>query len=271
MPYVDVPGAQLFYEVEGSTGAPVLLIMGFGVPGRMWKAQVRALAPHHQVAWFDNHAASDGPSLPRPTTIHNMAAQAIAVLDVLGWDTAHIVGVSMGGMIAQELALGFRARLRSLTLIATHAGGLTRLLPQPKALKLFASAFLGPKRKRAHALQQLVFPEEWLDANNVDKARLRDALDRKVAHSTPLSSRVSHLTAIVRHRAGPRLHELSGLPTLVIKPARDVLIDPKESDRLADLIPGAKLLVLPDAGHGLLHQCADEVSGALLEHFERVD
>lgn len=266
MPIARIAGARLRYDTAGTDGPPVLLVMGFGAPGAMWANQVRALAPRHRVAWFDNCGA--GGSSGSARTTRAMAAQAVALLDHLRWDDAHVVGVSMGGMVAQEIALGHRTRVRTLSLLVTHAGGLRDLAPRPRALALFARGFLGPRGGRAAALQELIYPAEFLAAMAADDtARIAAALSDDVAGSAGLTDRLAQIAAVLRHRTAERLAELAGLPTLVVVAGRDELVSPRACRRLHERIPGATMLELPHAGHAVIHQCADEINAALLAHF----
>jgi len=158
--------------------------------------------------------------------------------------------------------------VRSLSLVVTHPGGLRNLLPPPTSLYLFARGFLGPRRLRARALERLIFPEEYLAG--VDVAPLRTALTG-VAAAAPDRGRLLQLAAVLGHRTGRRLGALAGTPTLVVKAAQDRLIRPEECHRLHTLIPGSRLVEFEDAGHAILHQCADRLNHVLLEHFEQTD
>jgi pimeloyl-ACP methyl ester carboxylesterase len=269
--FVDLPDARLFYETSGESGTPVLLIMGFGVPGHMWLNQIPTLATRHRVAWFDNVGAggrTEGKRSKLPT-MRDLGRHAVAVMDALGWDRAHVVGVSMGGMVAQELALGHTSRIRSLSLVVTHAGGLRNALPPARALALFLTGFLGPRARRARALERLIFPDDYLAG--VDVAPLRRALSDHVVAAAPARDRMLQIAAVMTHRTARRLPALADTPTLVVKAAKDRLIRPRECHRLHTLIPNSRLLELPHAGHAVLHQCADELNDALLDHFARAD
>jgi pimeloyl-ACP methyl ester carboxylesterase len=270
MPYADLPDARVHYATAGAGGTPVLLVMGFGVPGHLWLNQIDALKPHHQVAWFDNAGAGQTTrARRRPASMHDLGRHAIAVLDALGWARAHVVGVSMGGMIAQEIALSWPSRVRSLTLVATHAGGLRAITPPPRSLLMFLRAFLGPRAQRARILEQLIFPEEYL--RTVDVAPLRQALRDQVVSAAPARDRLFQIAAILRHRTGRRLQALADTPTLVVKASRDRLVKPDEHHRLHRLIPNSRLVEFEDAGHAILHQCAARLNELLLAHFAAVD
>ncbi len=270
MPHVDLPDARLFYETSGEAGTPVLLIMGFGVPGHMWLNQIPALAERHRVAWFDNAGAGKTQRRrTRPPTMRDLGRHATGVMDALGWDRAHVVGVSMGGMVAQELALGHQDRVRSLSLLVTHAGGVRNMLPPARALGLFLAGFLGPRAARARALERLIFPDAYL--RGVDVTPLRRALADHVVAAAPAGERALQIAAVMTHRTARRLPTLASTPTLVVKASLDRLIRPRECHRLHTLIPGSRLLELPDAGHAVLHQCAAQLNDALLDHFARAD
>ncbi len=266
---VDVPTARLSLLRAGWPGArPVLLIMGFGMGAIGWIPQLVRLAEGYDaVSW--NHpgigasVAHTPPGLP--VTMAAFADQAAGVLDALGWPDAHVVGVSMGGMIAQHLAARHRGRVRSLTLIATHPGPSWRYLPRREGLELFLKANKGPK-DRVEALEALLIPPS-VRARGItlgpDKEALRVPAER--------AARLAQLRAIVRHDARPFLAGLAGLPTLVIAPEQDILVPARGGSDLAARLPGATLARWPEGGHGVTGHDADALTAALRAHFDGVD
>ncbi len=259
---------NLGYHVAG-TGDPVLLIMGYTMAGRVWVHQWPTLAEHHAVAFYDNRGvgATDAPG--GAYSMHQLASDAVGLLDHLGWQTAHVVGVSMGGMIAQHVALSVPDRVRTLTLIATTAGGRTAALPTARGLRHFLRAQVGNTEKRLDSLTRLLFPPEFIAS--ADVSWLRDVMRHDFTHApVPFSSRRSQLAAILRHDVRRTLPRMARIPTLIVRPGKDALIAPKESDRLKALIPHAQVLRLDDAGHGAIRQCKDRVNEALLQHFATV-
>ena len=115
---------RMSYERAGDAGSKVLLVMGFGFPGAAWRAQIDGLSSQHQVCAFDNvGTGTSEPVTKSTTTMDALAADAFRMLDALGWEKAHVIGVSMGGMIAQHMAAAHPERLHSLSLIATSPGG----------------------------------------------------------------------------------------------------------------------------------------------------
>ncbi|MEL6179325.1 MAG: alpha/beta fold hydrolase [Myxococcota bacterium] len=258
---------RIAYDTTGS-GTAVVLIMGFSGPGRAWDAQIDLLSKQHQVIWFDNRGVGSSDAPRRLYSMRRMAADVANLLDHLGVEQAHVVGVSMGGMISQEFALQYRHRVRSLCLIATHHGGPRSWFAKPQGLKLFLQTHTSPPRSRYEALERLLYTDEYLRSNDPDE--VRETLKLNFGNPAPSWSRFAQAVAVLRHNTAPRLHQLSGVPTLVVKPVEDILIRPSHSDRLAQLIPGARLVPIA-GGHGLVRECADELSALLLEHFAVAD
>ncbi|MCC6646230.1 MAG: alpha/beta hydrolase [Polyangiaceae bacterium] len=254
---------RISFDIAGESGPPVLLIMGFGMSGALWEPQIEALSGAHRVATYD-HLGLGGSERPtRAPTTRRMARDAARVLDALDWTDAHVVGVSMGGMIAQELALLAPTRLRSLTLIATHPGGVLAALPPLAGLARFVQANTSRPEGRVRALARLLYTPEFL--RSPAGARVDARLAQMAGRRAPRETVLGHLGAVARHRAGERLGDVRA-PTLVVRPGRDILIRPRNSDDLAARIPGARLLRLDDAGHGVTFEKADALNAALAAH-----
>src|ERR1051325_8265831 len=121
MPSVDSGGAEIYYETTGD-GDPLVMIMGLGADSRGWTMQQSAFAEHYQLVLIDNRGVGKSSVPPGPYTIKQMAADTIAVMDDAGIDRPHVLGVSLGGAIAQERALAAPERVRSMALGSTWAG-----------------------------------------------------------------------------------------------------------------------------------------------------
>lgn len=271
MQTAELNGTTLAYEVAGE-GSPVLLIMGLAARARAWDLQFHAIRERHRVARFDNRGiGASGPIRGSRTSMKQMARDALALMDHLGWETAHVAGVSMGGMISQELALMARERLRSLALIATHpGGGVFKTIPPVEGLKRFAAVHLGPRQERHKNLARLLFTDAHIES--VGEKHLVNRLATNFGdHPPPRKTLIAQLGAVLTHDTRHRLDALEGLPTLVIKPDEDLLVPPHLSDDLERLIPGARLVSVQGAGHGLMGQDPDTVNRLLLEHFARAE
>lgn len=199
----------------------------------------------------------------------DFARDTVGLLDHLGWSTAHVVGVSMGGMIAQHVALAAPDRIRSLTLIATHAGGVRAALPTVRGLKRFVQANIADRATRVAALSRLLYPDEF--RKTCDQEWLMDVLAHDFADPAPATTRRHQLAAILRHDTRDELHKLPRVPTLIMRPGLDILVKPTQSDVIADRATHATVMRFDDAGHGLIRQCKDAVNAALLAHFKAAD
>lgn len=252
----------IFYDTSGQ-GEPVLMLMGFGMRGLVWRPQIRDLEKHTQVAWYDNRGL--GLSSPqRPGfTMADMASDALEVADALGWETFHVVGVSMGGMVAQELAIAVPERVRTLALVATQPGGPLAILPPARAIPRMLLVGLGGNERRGRFLQKQLHPPGTLDWTTEEERRQR--FEDAHAYHPPGDVRRNQLKAIRRHDVRDRLHTITA-PTLVVQPAKDRVIRPEHSYTLVEKIPRARLLRLPDAGHGLVFHAAPQLNQALLKH-----
>jgi len=268
MPEVQLDGLKLAYDLHGDSDdrTPALMIMGFGLPGRVWRYIVPELASERRVITFDNRGAGHTDAPPGPYRMAQMATDTVRLLDHLGIDKVHLVGVSMGGMIAQELALGHRARITTLSLLATHPGGVANRLPRAVGLWHFLSANLARTRPgRLQAVSRLLFPKAFR-AQVGDEWLLR-VLGEDFEPPPSKVGRRGQLAAVLAHDTRSRLGQLAGLPTLIIKPERDLLIQPRCSELLHRSIPGSTIVRFADAGHGLIRQKGPEIGAALRANF----
>ena len=172
----------------------------------------------------------------------------------------------MGGMISQEVALMAPERVKMLTLIATHAGGVRAVLPTAKGLSLFARINVGSPERRMKRLQQLLYPPEFLEA--VDTGAMEQRMRDQIGRRAPREVLLRQLGAVLRHRTARRLARVSA-PTMVVRPGRDLLIRPGQSDRLARALEGVHMVRLDGAGHGVTFQEASRLNQALRAHFAR--
>lgn len=251
------------YDQTGSKGPRVLMIMGLGMRGAVWKPQIDGLRETHQLAWLDNRGIGESDLPERPFTVRELAEDVLRVADELAWDRFHLVGVSFGGMISQEVALAATSRLKSLTLIATHPGGPLGLAPTAAGVPKWLRSAMGSTETRIEQMAQLLYPAEYLAIADREALMARMRLQFEVMPAKKTS--MFQLLAVARHDTRNKLAGIR-VPTLVVKPSRDELVRPFHSDRLYRGIPGAKLLVVPDAGHGITFQSATEINRAISEH-----
>ena len=265
---VESHGCRLAYDVRGD-GPAVLLIQGVGVHGDGWTPQTDALANRFRCITFDNRGM--GRSQPSgAVTVEQMADDARAILDAEKVESAHVVGHSLGGLVALRLALEARPRVRSLTLMCTFADGKAAAPLTLRMMWLGVRTRLGTRRMRRCGFLRLVTPAGALIGADLDAmaARLAPLFGHDLGDQPPIVS--AQLAAMRKYTAAPRLGELVGLPTLVMSGAHDPISPPRVSEALAAGVPGARHLAFADASHGLPIQHADRVNALLAEHFEKI-
>lgn len=250
MPVLSVPGADLFYDVSGS-GPPLLLIQGVGCIGETWRPQVLGLKFEWHTLIFDNRGI--GRSLPcrGPISIESMAEDARALMDAAGWESAHVAGHSMGGLIAQQLALDAPQRVRSLSLQCTFSRGPQAARLTPRVLWMNLRIRIGTRRSRRRAFLELVMPHEKLATADIEvlAREMADLVGRDLAEQPPIL--MKQVMAMRHHDVSSRLHTLGDIPSMVLAGEHDPIALPVFGRRLASLIPGATFEMLAGASHAL--------------------
>lgn len=268
---VEHRGCRLFWQLRGE-GPPVLWIQGVGVHGDGWRPQVDGLAGRYRSLWFDNRGMGRSQPAAGPVRVEGMAEDALALLDAAGWESAHVVGHSLGGLVAQHLALTARGRVRSLGLLCTFCRGAVGTALTGRMLWLGLRSRVGPRRARRRAFLEIVMPPGALAGADAEAmaARLAPLFGHDLADQPPIA--LQQLAALRAYDSTPRLGELGGIPTLVVAAAHDPIARPAEAGRpLAAGIPGARYAELAHASHGAPIQCAAEVNALLDEHFQRAE
>jgi 3-oxoadipate enol-lactonase len=239
-----VPSAHLFdielhYERAGS-GEPLLLIQGMSGTHVSWGEPFRrALEESFDVVAFDNRGIGLSPRIEAPFTIAEMAADTVGLLDELEIESAHVVGISMGGMIAQELVLANPQRLRSLS-----GGEGSQLMPPENAQKLGEAIQSGDREKAIRASYEINLSFSFRADEDAYAAF------HEMATSVPAAKRVIELQAqaIFGHDTSARLGGIS-TPTLIVHGTVDGVLPFPNGEQIASLIPHARFEVLEDVGH----------------------
>lgn len=266
---VDRAGHSIHYEVLGDEGAPtLLLIMGLGLSSRSWDLLPGLLAGPFRVIVFDNRGTGNSGKRLGLHTMRTFADDAAAVLRAAGVTEqrpAFVFGISLGGMVAQELVLRHPALVKALALGATHAGFFRARHPRLRTMLAFLALItLGPGVD-GRRLARLTVSREFHARSVTDFRRWMKLMkDRSVLTS------VLQLGAVMRHSTHRRLPSLK-LPTLLLTGDRDALIPVENARALEKLIPGAKLRILSGAGHVFPLEQPQATVMALAEHFLGVD
>jgi len=242
----------LWHERRGS-GEPMLWITGFTISAEIFTPVLPLYEPHFECVRYDHRGSGRSGGGGLPTSMPQLAADAAALLDRLGIESAHVHGLSMGGMIAQELALRFPERVRGLILGGTTPGG--PLAARPTLAELRAVRGLG----------SLVFSREFRERH---PERVRELLRHFRAHRAPPRSMLTQLWASVYHDTVSRLGDIQA-PTLVMHGDADGMTPLANARLLAERIPDAELAVLPGAGHAFLLEQPEATRDLIVEWFDR--
>jgi 3-oxoadipate enol-lactonase len=258
MPIADVNGQRLYYEVHGD-GEPLLCVHGLACDTLAWIPQVEAFAAAHRTVIFDNRDVGQSSMAEPGYEIADMARDALGLADELGLDSFHLLGVSMGGAISQEIALQASERVRTLTLAVTFAAGsaYARRLGEVWGARVRQVS----REQHVDELMLLTHSEEFYDNPDL-VAFIRTAILGN-PHPQPADAFCRQLEASARHAARERLGTLT-MPVHVIGAERDILVPVWKSEEIASLIPGAKLTVLPHAPHGTSLERAEEFNSTVL-------
>lgn len=234
----------LHWERTGS-GPPVLLIMGLGLGGGAWWRTVPVLARRLEVITFDNRGVGRSRALLHAYTTEAMADDAVSVLDAAGVDRVHVYGMSLGGMVAQQLALRHAERVRSLVLGATHAGGPYARPSEPDVLAFLLRRLWMGQEEAARQSVPFNYGERCRQEH---PERIAEDLGHRLAHPFARQAYRAQMWAAMMHNCYGRLDRIEA-PTLVVHGSRDRMIPIENGRMIAARIPGARLVELEESGH----------------------
>ena len=272
MPKTNVGDIDLYYEDHGS-GDPLLLIMGLGADANGWMFQTPELAKHYRTVVFDNRGVGRSDKPAGPYTTPQMADDAAHLLDRLGIERAHVCGISMGGMISQELALRHPQRLRSLVLGCTYAKPDAGVM-QNQALS--ASQLGGQVDTHGNididlskldpmmffqTLLPLTFNQSFIET---ELAKVMQMFAGALEYGFDLNAILAQVRATAAHDTTSRLSQIK-LPTLVITGDADRLIPSSNSDYLAEHIPAARLVKIAGGSHAFNIETPTLFNNAVLD------
>jgi pimeloyl-ACP methyl ester carboxylesterase len=272
MPTQIAGDVELHYEDAGS-GPPVVLIMGLGADANAWMLQVPEFAHRHRTIVFDNRGVGRSAKPPGPYTIRQLADDTARLMSGIGIDRAHVVGVSMGGMIAQELALNHPQRVGALVLACTYAA------PGPEIEGIRASSFVffgADASPTAEVVSQLsgldplaifqhmlpvIFSDEFIAGGLLE---IVPQLTAGLAYGFSIEALLGQVHACLTHDTTDRLHQIRH-PTLVLHGTADRLVSPQHADALVDRIPGARFVGVEGGSHAVNLEMPEQFNAHVLE------
>jgi len=278
MSTVKVGDVDLYYEEHGH-GDPLLLIMGLAADSAAWLFQVPAFAEHYRTITFDNRGVGRSAKPAGPYTITVMAKDAVGLLDMLGIARTHVVGVSMGGMIAQELALHHPERVLGLVLACTFPEPDEDVAQQREAtiaqlagtVDAAGALQIDPSRLEPMMLFQTLLPRVFTPTfMQEEMPKLMQLFGGALQWGFSMDAILAQVAAVMGHSTTDRLHQIAA-PTLVITGDADLLISPANSDILAREIPNARLVKVPGGSHGFNFETPDVFNREVLAFLRGVD
>jgi 3-oxoadipate enol-lactonase len=245
MTVISAGEIELDYERTGA-GSPLLMIMGMSGTSLHWsEAFLEPLRRDFDVIAYDHRGVGASSRLDGPITIRQLADDAAGLLDALDLDSAHVMGISMGGMVAQELALAHPERVRTLTLGCTYCGGEGSSLTSQEVLQRLAEAMMSGDRERALRIGFEVNVSAAMAADEQFYARFLEVGCRR-AVAVPVV--MAQMQACIAHDTNARLPDLA-MPTLVMHGTEDQLLPVDNGRLIASRVPGARLEIFDGAGH----------------------
>ena len=246
MPTITPNNINLHYRDDGA-GQPVLFIQGLGVDHRGWAGVTRPLSQRFRCISYDNRDVGRSSLVDAPYDVLDMTADALGLLDALGIAQADIVGVSMGGVIAQEIAIRHPERVRRLVLVTTYTSG------DPRGSAIFESQAM---LRRTLPREEYCRATFWSAYSHQDYRRegFIDEMVRRTAGNDlwqPQDAYERHVRAVISANTEGRLHQIVA-PTLILAGAEDILTPMRFSSLLARDIPNSQLEVIEGAGHGMI-------------------
>jgi pimeloyl-ACP methyl ester carboxylesterase len=258
VPFTTRDGVRLHWEERGE-GTPLLLVMGATYSGEMWYPAIDDLATRHRVIWFDNRGTGQSEST-RVASISDMAQDALAVLDAAGVERAHVYGVSLGGVVVQQLALEAPERVLSLVL------GCTGILTddKPRAPRAFNLLLRLPR-----SVKLAMGRSGYGSAASAERiAKDQDVLRAEV---TVLQSLIAQQDALRAYSVSREQVATLTMPTLVLHGTQDRLVRLAWGQELAEVLPDARLITYEGAGHNYLMAAGDRANADVLEFLADVD
>ena len=252
--FTNVNGVKIAYEVVGR-GPPLVLIMGYRLNSTAWPATfIEQLARQFTVVTLDNRGTGRSDKPVAGYAIANLARDVRQVLDELELSEVHLLGYSMGGAIAQEFVRQFPDRVKGLILCATMAGGLGATYAESSVVSVMRDLDGLSPEQAARRIWQVTYAPGYLEKH---RAFAEEQMRREIALPTPLHAADLQFQAFAEFDCS---HQLSAIrkPTLVLTGDLDRLISPRNSEKMASLIPRAKLIFVPGCGHRVMWEATDE-------------
>lgn len=269
MPYVLLrDGVRLFFEVHGE-GFPLALVEGWGYSRWMWFKQVGAFSKRYSCVVFDNRGVGLSDKPDEPYSVEMFAEDLRELLDFLGFERCHVLGVSMGGFIAQEFALRHARRVAGLVLVSTHPGG-EKALPTPKETM---DAILSVREEEVGVREALrrrmsfAFNPEYMERHPEEVEQI---ISWRVEEAQPRYAWLRQAEAVRKFSLGEAVSRITA-PTLIVAGTNDRVVPYQNSEILFRAIPNSRLVLFEGGSHLLFIENAEAFNKVVLDFLREVD
>ncbi|UCH23353.1 MAG: alpha/beta fold hydrolase [Deltaproteobacteria bacterium] len=263
MPTLTINNCKIYYEIDGE-GDPLVLIMGLRRNIEWWCHQLPMLSKHFKVIAFDNRGAGRSDKPVMEYSIRLFADDTAGLMEELNIQSANILGISMGGYIAQELAINYPDKVRSLILGCTSCGGKRAVLMSEERMQKFTTTAGLQPEEILRKNMDIYFSDSYV---NQYPEKIEEFVQISIRHYQPLDAFERQFDACLRHDAGDRLKQITA-PTLIMTGNDDPLVPPENSNILHALIPGSKLSIFSGGRHCFFMETAERFNREVIDFFK---
>ena len=256
---IQVGDIPMNYRIYGD-GYPLVMIMGYGSTMRLWDPiLIRSLSTYYKLIIFDNRGMGNTETGQRPFSIEQFADDTAGLMDALDIQQAHVLGWSMGGLIAEEVALRYPGKVNKLILYAAHCNA--NLFPSAPEVIQKLTDMSGSPQERGMRFISTLFPPDWLRSN---QERIKEIFYRPLGSIPPETMNKQSMAIGKWKGCCDRLGEIKN-STLIITGADDILVPPQNAHYLAEKVLNARLVSYENGGHGLMFQYPEKFSEKVIE------
>lgn len=264
MPKFKGTEVELYYEIYGE-GEPLVLIEGLSYSSWMWFKQIPALSKYFKLIVFDNRGVGESDKPKEPYTTSMMARDVRDLMNGLGIQKAHILGVSMGGLIAQQFAIEYPQMVNKLVLVCTGHNGPNAVMPSQEVLELLARPKGNtPEERVRYAIEFITTEKNRREKPDV----IEEIIEQQLSNKIPPYAYNNQLHACATHNSEEQLCKIKQ-PTLIIFGDSDQIFPIGNAHRLHNKIAGSELVILENGGHLFLIECAAEFNKAVIEFLQK--
>ncbi len=270
LPYATVGDIDIYYEIHGAHDAPPLVLIGGWASYRwIWFRQVPTFKEKYRCVVFDNRGAGKSSKPDYPYRIEMMAADTVGLMEALNIKDAHILGISMGGLIAQQIAISYPEKVRSLILSSTHFGGHNYIPMDDKTMALLIA--LPTETISVEQAREMRYRATFSPEFLKDNRSLLEQIDVWAEkHPTPLFAQVHQSSATSEFNSESELNKITA-PTLILHGANDRAVPTKNGELLAERIPNSKLKIIKDASHFVIIEKYEEFNNEVMNFIDEVE